>query len=92
MNAGGIFLAIVAIITDIITITVMAGQLNTLNWIIDNRSEEDDNLPFLVWLVRGWLIWTLLIESLVLLSAILMIFGIIYVSDGIFIRIPSLAE
>lgn len=88
LNVGGIFLAITAIIVDIITITVMAGQLNTLNAIIYNRTEDDDNLPFLVWLVRGWLIWTLIIESMVLISAIIMIFGIVYVSkEMVLIRI-----
>lgn len=67
---------------DVMIISVAAWGLYANNQYIRN-SDPDETFTIYFWISRGWIVWTIIISSLILVTAFIMLMAVIYVSDYI---------
>lgn len=86
LETGGIILGTMSVFGDIINIGSVAmtlsgsGPYEESFW-EGEKGDDDEKIVSAHWIIRLWLIWTLIMSCMMIVCAFLMFYGILYVSN-----------
>lgn len=84
LETGGFILGSITIFSNMLSVASSSMELSELR--SSEKMLDDEDIPPFNLVLRIWLIWTLTIASTMICCALLMFYGILYVSRKLFAR------